>query len=275
MLAVITAIFGLLGLSLGSFLNLCIDRLPGGKSIVNPGSHCDSCGQSLKAIDLVPLFSYLWLRGRCRRCGVRIPFRLPLVELATGAIFALLAWHFGLGLVLALALIYAAIFILILVIDLEQGLVLNVVLLPGAAIALVSSFLWHGFGDHWPALGPGFALSALLGGVAGVVLLLLPYLISRGGMGEGDVKLAGLIGMVAGFPQVFLALLLGIVGGGLVASFLLLSGMKKRKDPIPFGPFLAVGAMAVLVWGQGIIEWYRHSLVYIAFSHQLSAISRF
>ena len=258
MTAIITVGFALLGLAVGSFLNLCIDRLPGGKSIVRPGSHCDSCNQSLKAVDLVPVFSYIWLKGRCRYCGARIPLRSPVVEFATAAIFAFLAWHYGLSLELAFAVIYAGIFIVIFAIDLEQELILNIVVFPAMILAFAFSFFWGGFEELWPRIGPGFVLSALLGGAVGFVLMLLPYLLTRGrGMGYGDVKLAAFIGLMSGFPLVLVALLVGIIAGGLVAVFLLLSRMvKSRKAAIPYGPFLAVGAMVALIWGDKIFHWW-------------------
>jgi leader peptidase (prepilin peptidase)/N-methyltransferase len=258
MTAIITVGFALLGLAVGSFLNLCIDRLPGGKSIVRPGSHCDNCNQSLKAVDLVPVFSYIWLKGRCRYCGARIPLRSPIVEFATAAIFAFLAWHYGLSLELAFAVIYASIFIVIFAIDLEQELILNIVVFPAMMLAFAFSFFWGGFEEFWPKIGPGFVLSALLGGAVGFVLMLLPYLLTRGrGMGYGDVKLAALIGLMSGFPLVLVALLVGIIAGGLVAVFLLLSKMvKSRKAAIPYGPFLAVGAMVALIWGDKIFQWW-------------------
>lgn len=253
MTALEIVLFVLLGLAVGSFLNLCIDRLPLGKSIVSPPSHCDACEQRLKTRDLVPLFSYLWLRGRCRYCGAHIPRRLPLVELATALLFALLFWQYGLSLQLAIALIYASLFLVIFVIDLEHGLVLDNVVYPGMALAFVFSFFWPWPELVWPDIG---VLSALLGGAIGFGLILIPYLISRGGMGGGDVKLAGLIGLVTGFPLVFFALFLGILGGGLVAIALLISGVKSRKEPIPFGPFLAAAAMVTLIWGPAMYQWY-------------------
>jgi leader peptidase (prepilin peptidase)/N-methyltransferase len=258
MLAITTILFGLLGLAVGSFLNLCIDRLPQGKSIVRPGSHCDNCNQSLKAVDLVPVFSYTWLKGHCRYCGARIPLRSPIVEFATAAIFAFLAWHYGLSLELAFAVIYASIFIVIFAIDLEQELILNIVVFPAMILAFAFSFFWGGFEELWPRIGPGFVLSALLGGAVGFVLMLLPYLLTRGrGMGYGDVKLAALIGLMSGFPLVLVALLVGIIAGGLVAVFLLLSrAVKSRKAAIPYGPFLAVGAMVALIWGDKIFQWW-------------------
>ena len=258
MLALVTVCLGLFGLAVGSFLNLCIDRLPAGKSVIRPGSHCDSCNKSLVAFDLVPVFSYIWLRGRCRYCNARIPLRAPVVEFAAAAIFAFLAWHYGLSRELAFAVIYAAIFIVIFAIDLEQQLILNMLIFPAMVLAFVFSFFWGGFEEFWPKTGPGFVLSALMGGAVGFVLMLLPYALTRGrGMGYGDVKLAAFIGLMAGFPLVIVGLLVGIVAGGLIAISLLLSGMvKSRKAAIPYGPFLAVGAMVALIWGDRIFNWW-------------------
>jgi len=243
-------LLALLGLAVGSFLNLCCDRLPHGRSIVTPASHCEQCQQRLGFGDLVPLFSYLWLRGRCRYCGARVPLRVPATELATASLFALLTWNYGLTPQLPMALVYACIFLVVLVTDLEHGLILDVVVYPAMALAFVFSFFWAGLG--WPSLG---VLSALLGGAIGFSLLLVPYLVSRGGMGGGDVKLAGLIGLATGFPHVLLALALAIVAAGLLAITLLALRRRTRKQAIPFGPFLAVAAMATIVWGQPISDW--------------------
>ena len=261
--SIIYTAFTLLGLAVGSFLNLCMDRLPLGNSIVRPGSHCDACGQQLKPVDLVPVLSYIWLKGRCRYCHTGIPVRVLIVEMVTGAFFPLLVWNYGLNLELAVALIYVCIFLLIFFIDLEYKLILNVVVLPAIAVALAFSFFWSGFDEFWPEIGPGITLSGMLGGAAGFTLMLLPYLISRGGMGAGDVKLAGLIGMVNGFPLVLVALFCGIVAGGTLALILLLARTVGRKDAIPFGPFLVLGSIVSLIWGDGIISWYHSSLISI------------
>jgi len=244
------ALFALLGLAVGSFLNVCCDRLPQRQSIIRPPSHCSSCGKKLKIRDLVPIFSYLWLRGRCRYCSARITLRLPLVEVGTALLFALLCWHYGLGPQLPMALIYACIFLVVFVIDLEHGLILDVVVYPGMVLAFVFSFFWPELG--WPSLG---VLSALLGGVIGFCLMLVPYLVSGGGMGGGDVKLAGLIGLATGFPYVLIALLLAIISAGVLAIALIASRRRTRKQTIPFGPFLAAAAMVTLVWGQPIADW--------------------
>ena len=257
MTALVPALFALLGLCVGSFLNLCTDRLPAGRSIIGPGSYCDASRQPLRPRDLVPVLSYVWLKGRCRYCGARIPLRLPLVELATGVLFGLLAWHFGLTLETGVALVYACLFLLIFVIDLEKKLILYSVLIGGAILAFAFSFFWGGFEDFWPRLGPGFVLSSLLGGAAGFGILLVVYLVFRGAMGRGDVYLAGLIGLVDGYPLVLVALMVGIVAGGLVGVLLLATRLAGRKDVVPYGPFLAVGAMVSLVWGERIVEWYQ------------------
>ena len=251
--------FALLGLAMGSFLNVCIDRLPIGKSIVRLPSHCNSCNRQLSAADLVPLLSYIWLRGHCRYCGAHIPPRLPIVELATALLFALLTWHYGLSPQLAIALIYGCIFLVIFFIDLEQQLILDIVVYPAMVLALIFSFFWNGF-YQWPSTG---ILNALLGGAVGLAFMGSVYLIALwryrskgGGMGLGDVYLAVLIGLVTGFPLVFVALILGTLSGGLVAVSLLLLRLRRGRDPIPFGPFLATAAMVVLLWGHRILDWY-------------------
>ena len=254
----ITAGFAILGLAVGSFLNVCIDRLPAGESIVRLSSHCESCRTPIRRRHLIPVLSYLWLRGRCRYCGAHIPLRVLLVELTAAALFAALSWHYGMTPQLVMALVYACLFLLIFVIDLEHQLILEVIIYPAIALAFIFSFFWGGFGDYWPELG---VASALLGGALGFVFMMLPYLLARArygkeGMGEGDIYLAVFIGLATGFPLVIVALIMGIIAGGVVAVSLLLLKLRKRKDPIPFGPFLAAAAMATLVWGMPILEWY-------------------
>jgi len=259
--AIIYLCFTILGLSAGSFFNLCIDRLPQGGSILSPPSHCENCGTRLKPADLVPVFSYLLLRGRCRHCGVKLPLRILIVEVVTASIFPLLAWNHGLSAELAFSIVYAGIFILIFFIDLEHGVILYETIIPGIVLAFAFSFFQHGFEEFWPQTGPGIALSALLGAAVGATLMLLPYLISRRvygheGMGSGDVYLAAIIGMATGFPLVLVALMAGIIAGGVFAASLLLLRRVGRKTAMPFGPFLAAGAMVALVWGDPIADWW-------------------
>jgi len=251
-------VFALLGLFIGSFLNVCIDRLPRGQSIINPPSHCSACNHKLGILDLIPLFSYLWLRGRCRYCRAPIPIRLPIVEGVTGLLFAFLYWKFGLGLELAISLVYACLLLIIFVIDLENQLVLNKVTYPGIALALALSFFWPGIGmiGSLPGEALGRLLSSLAGGALGLVAMALPVVIYPSGMGFGDVKLGALVGLMTGFPLVIVAVLLSWISGGLVAAILLALKIKKRRDPIPFATFLAASAMVTLLWGRVIWQWY-------------------
>lgn len=243
---------------MGSFLNVCIDRLPQGQSIINPPSHCSACNHRLGILDLVPLFSYLWLRGRCRYCQAPIPIKLPIVEGVTALLFALIYWKYGLGLELGILLIYSCLLIITFVIDLEHQLVLNKITYPSMILALGLSLLQPEIAEEAPLVGgiTGRLVSSIVGGAIGLVFMALPLIIYRRGMGMGDVKLGALVGLMTGFPLVIIALFLSIVAGGLVGAILLVFKIKKRKDPIPFAPFLATGAMITLLWGQAIYLWY-------------------
>jgi len=246
-------IFALLGLAVGSFLNVCIDRLPQNKSIAFPPSHCEACQQKLAARDLIPVFSYLRLRGRCRYCQASIPRRLFWVELATGVVFALLAWHYGLSPALGIMIFYACLFIVIFVIDLDHGLILNKVVYPSMIVALLLALLPQPWLTQWIVTG---IANAALGGAIGFGIFLLIAIISRGGMGWGDVKLVALIGLATGFPLVFLSIIMGAILGGIVAVAMVIAKKRKRRETIPFGPFLAVAAMITLLWGSYIMNWY-------------------
>jgi leader peptidase (prepilin peptidase) / N-methyltransferase len=252
-------IFAILGLAIGSFLNVCIDRLPQNKSIVLPPSHCEVCQHKLAVKDNIPVFSYLRLRGRCRYCQAAIPRRIFWVELATALIFALLSYHYGLSAELGVLAFYACLFIIIFVIDLEQGLILNKVVYPGMVVALLLALLPQSWLTQttWltQVIKPGIA-SAALGGGIGFALFLVIAIVSRGGMGWGDVKLAALIGLATGFPLVFLAIIMGAILGGIVAVALVIVKKRKFKETIPFGPFLALAAMVTLLWGSNILSWY-------------------
>lgn len=250
-----TLLFALLGVAIGSFLNVCIDRLPRGESILNPPSQCDSCHHRLAVADLIPLFSYLRLRGRCGYCQAAIPRRVFWVELATGVIFALLYHYYGLTSELGLLVFYASLFIIVFVVDLEQGLILNKVAYPAMAAALlIAAFQPQSWLGDWPFSG---VANAALGGGIGLGLFLLLVFISRGGMGWGDVKLAAIIGLAAGYPLVLVALLIGAVLGGVVGATLLASRKRRPGEAIPYGPFLSLAVMVTLLWGSDILSWYK------------------
>jgi leader peptidase (prepilin peptidase)/N-methyltransferase len=265
--AVLYIIFILLGMAVGSFLNVVIDRLPRKQSLVKPPSHCDSCGKKLNVLDLIPVFSFIFLRGRCRYCRARIPWRVVVVEAAGGFIFALSFWRFGAGIepsnyaAIFITAFWCCIFLLIIFIDMEHKLILNRITYPSVVIALiilgVETLL-----PEAKILGernfiPDTAiLSGLIGGGVGFLFFFIVFIINPGGMGMGDIKLALLIGLVTGFPLVVPGLLIGIIIGGIAAIILITLGRKGRKDVIPYGVFLGIGPIISLFWGNEILDWY-------------------
>lgn len=257
-----------LGIIFGSFLNVCIYRLPNNESIVYPPSHCMSCGKRLAAVDLIPVFSYLFLHGRCRYCGVRFSARYMLVELLTGF---LLLWSFcvaGLGPELIKVWVFLSFLLVIAFIDYDHQLILDKVLLWFAgADVFIQLLLFYG-NDLFDVLGftntfliicPVWwdRLAASLG--AGAFLLLVAVF-SGGGMGGGDIKLAAVLGLWLGWKLTFAAMLLAFIIGGITGVMLLLFKIKGRKDYIPFGPFLAIGGYISILYGNAIIRWYLNNL---------------
>jgi leader peptidase (prepilin peptidase)/N-methyltransferase len=247
----------------GSFLNVVADRLPSGQSIISPPSHCPKCQKRIARRDLIPVFSYLLLKGRCRYCETIIAVRSFVVELITGLLFVFLYWHYSVGWELAITICYCCLFIILIITDMEQGILPDKVVYPGMVLAVA----FAGFGSLF-GFEPSFIteaslrifkpwiLNAVLGGASGFILLLVVVVISRGGMGGGDIKLAGLVGLATGFPLIFVAIFLAIVSGGVVAMILLLLKVRSRKQSIPFGPFLALAAVATLLWGKDLLSWY-------------------
>ncbi len=247
----IIAIIGVLGALIGSFLNVCIHRLPRGESIVRPGSRCPGCAAPISPRDNVPILSFLWLRGRCRRCGRRISIRYPAVE-ALNAVGYLLIWdRYGLT---PEAAVYAAFYSALLVvtfIDWDHQIIPNRITLPGIVIGLFSAAT---------VLAGGF-VDALLGAVLGGGLLYAvavgsELVLKKEGMGLGDVKLLAMIGAFLGWKAVLLTVFVGALAGSVIGLTLIAARIKRRGDPIPFGPFLVLGAMAALFAGPELIGWY-------------------
>jgi leader peptidase (prepilin peptidase) / N-methyltransferase len=235
-----------LGLIIGSFLNVVAYRLPRGESIVKPRSRCTSCGTEVRARDNVPLVSWLVLRGRCRHCDAQISARYPAVELATGLVFALVALARGPHLELLIDLPFAAMLIAVADIDLEHRIVPNRILAPMAVWAVAASAL----------VRPGKLPELLIAGAAAFTLLLVAALAYPGGMGMGDVKLAGVMGLCLGVP-VAPALLIAFLAGSIVGvAIMLRHGAGARKRAVPFGPFLALGGLVALVAGHDLVHLY-------------------
>ena len=253
-----------IGVSVGSFVNLVADRVPHGKSIVSPRSYCSSCNRPLALRDMVPLFSYLWLRGKCRYCGDVIPVRLFIVEVITGLLFAAIYLRFGFGLDFVVLSAAVSLLLAVAIIDLEHKLILNRIVFPGIVVVLIVAPFWPSLG--LPRTFPGSSellasfANSLVAGASAFFFFLTVYVAYPRGMGGGDVKLAGLIGLLVGFPGLLVALWGGIVSGGLVAIVLLALRKKGRKDEIAFGSFLSSAAIVALLWGSDIISGYNHVL---------------
>jgi len=230
-----TILYAIVGLLAGMLVNLGADLLPGGEPLQR-AFRCPRCGAYRPQLRWPAWLSFLRAR-RCRHCGAPHPWRALVVELAMAGLFAYGWGHFGPSPRLWLVSLYLIVFALIFVIDLEHRLVLNRVVLAGTVLALAGSLLW----------GRPPLAQALLGGVTGFAIFLLIALAKPGGMGMGDVKLAGLIGLVLGYPGVLVALFIGIIVGGIGALVLLLSRRAQRNSYLPYAPFLVTGALVTLL----------------------------
>jgi leader peptidase (prepilin peptidase)/N-methyltransferase len=238
------------GLIIGSFCNVVIYRLPQGKSIVAPGSQCRSCGNSIRPWDNIPLLSYVLLRGRCRFCKEPISARYPTVEFATAILYVLLWYELGFSLPFVFYGLLTSALLVVALIDFDHKIIPNIITLPGLAIGLGLS-LW--------AL-PITPLDSSLGLLIGGTLFYLIALVSKGGMGGGDIKLIAMIGTFLGWQGTLFTIFSGALLGSLVGAMLMLIGRKGRKDKVPFGPFLSGGAILFILAGDDLIRWYLNLL---------------
>lgn len=248
----ILIILFIVGAAIGSFLNVVIYRLPIGedwrsqlRSLAWPGSHCPACERPLRWYDNIPLISFFMLGGRCRSCGLRIPWRYPLVEFANAGLYVLAGWYFGAEPELFPALLFISTLIAVFFIDLEYYIIPNVIVLPVALTGLAAGI----------AIAPGRWLEILVAGIASGAFFFLIAFIRPGGMGMGDVKLAAMMGFFLG-EAVLVALFLGFLLGAIVGVILIATGHKGRKSRVPFGPFLAIGGIVALFVGNTLLEEY-------------------
>lgn len=241
----IVALAVLLGLLVGSFLNVVIHRIPRRESIVWPSSKCPKCGAKISPLDNVPVLSYVMLRGECRSCGAGISLRYPVVEALTSLLFGAAAYRFGFGAELAGALVLIAVLVALAGIDLEHQLLPNVIVGPAALVGLALSVLAA------PASWWVYVLSAVVvaGGLLGLAL------VYPGGMGMGDVKMGGMLGAYLG-PYAALAVFVGALAGALIGGALILAGKMQRRTAMPFGVFLAFGGLVVLFAGREMWSFY-------------------
>ena len=238
------------GLVAGSFFNVVIARLPRHESLVRPGSRCPHCGHPVRPYDNVPVFSWLILRGRCRDCGEPISARYPLVELVTAALFAAVVIDTGANEHVWLGLALVSVLVPVAFIDLDHRIIPNAIVLPGAvaAIAIVAATEPSELSEH------------LIAGAAAAGFLLLAVLAYPRGMGMGDVKLAGVLGLYLGRsvgPAMLFALLSGTIVGVVIIARK--GAAEGRKTAVPFGPFLALGGLVGLFFGPDIVDWYLDS----------------
>jgi leader peptidase (prepilin peptidase)/N-methyltransferase len=244
---VAAAVAAILGAIVGSFLNVVAYRLPRRESLLHPGSRCPECGTPIKPYDNVPVLGWLWLRGRCRACGAGISWRYPAVEAATALLCAACVLHFGADSDVWLPLVFVLLLVPITLIDLDHHIIPNVLTLIGAVAAIALTALFQS--DQ--------LVENLIAGVAAGGFFLVAAIVYPAGMGMGDVKLAGVMGLVLGravVPAIFAALLFGtVVGTAVMARY----GVKEgRKKGIPFGPWLAAGSLVGLFAGDAIVDWY-------------------
>ncbi|MEW6739228.1 MAG: prepilin peptidase [Nitrospirota bacterium] len=252
----------LLGLIVGSFLNVCIYRLPRNISIIRPSSSCPACNTPIKPWDNIPVLSYIFLKGKCRKCGESISIRYPMVELLNGILYWAASNFFGYGWHLPFLFVFVSAMIVITFIDLDFQIIPDVITLPGIVISLLSaSFLLP---DPFSLQPSAFSLSvvgfknSIAGLFIGGGLFYLIAILSRGGMGGGDIKLMAMVGAFMGWKAVFLTTFIGSLVGSIVGIFLMVFKGKGRKTKIPFGPFLALGSIITLFFGGEILKWYFH-----------------
>ena len=239
-----------LGAVVGSFLNVCIYRLPRNQSIVWPASACPNCHRALSWYENVPIVAYLVLGGRCRTCRASISLRYPIVEALTAVVFAVAAWYYGPGILFVSRVVLGSALIVLFAIDLEHHLLPNVITLPGIAVGFAFSFVTE----------PGWMASLIGIVVGGGILFVIGEAYYRirheEGLGMGDVKMLAMIGAFLGWPLTIMTLVMASFAGSVIGLFLIASGRGGMKYALPFGTFLAMGAALAATIGGPFLDWY-------------------
>ena len=240
-----------MGLCIGSFLNVCIYRLPLSKSIIHPGSMCSNCGTPIAYYDNIPVLSYLWLKGRCRQCRTKIPLRYPMVELLAGLLALGTYLRFGQPIESLVYFLFFAVLVVVTFIDLDHRIIPDIITLPGIPICFAASF----------ALSEITYKESLLGIVIGggsLFLVAWTYSIitKKEGMGGGDIKLLAMMGAIVGWKGVLFTIFVASLAGTLAGLAVMLQTRKDMKLAVPFGPFLSIGCIAYIFFGTPLIAWY-------------------
>lgn len=239
-------LFFIYGLVFGSFFNVVGLRVPKGESIVRPPSHCTVCDRNLTVKDLVPVFSYVFLKGKCRGCGTKIHWVYPVMELATGLLFAFAYYQLGFTLELVVALLFISLLVIITVSDIAYMLIPDKILLF-FLIPLIVLRVFEPLSPWW---------DSIVGAVVGFGVLFLIAIVSKGGMGGGDIKLFLVIGLVLGWVPTLLTLFLASIIGTVIGVISLRRTKQGRKTPIPFGPSIAIAAIIAYFYGESLVDWY-------------------
>jgi leader peptidase (prepilin peptidase)/N-methyltransferase len=251
MIRLLTLAFAALGgLIAGSFFNVCIHRLPRRESVVSPGSRCPNCGAAIGWRDNIPILSWIALRGRCRQCSARISAQYPLIELVTAVVAVAVVAVTPVGPLLASRLVLAGILIVLFMIDLEHQILPNVITLPGIVVGFLFSLV--------APPGPISSLAGIVLGGGVLYLIGTAYYVVRKeeGMGMGDVKMLAMIGAFLGWQAVVLTVVLSSFAGAVIGLALIVFTRADMRHALPFGTFLALGAMVAMVAGDAIVSWY-------------------
>lgn len=241
----------LFGLCIGSFLNVCIYRLPESKSIVFPGSTCPHCNEPIRYIDNIPVLSWVLLQGKCRKCRTAIPIRYPLVELLGGLFAVGVYLKFGIGLEAFIYFIFIVCLMIVTFIDLDHRIIPDVISLPGIPLGFLASFAL-------PDIGMLDSLLGILAGGGSLLIVAWTYqlLTGRAGMGGGDIKLLAMMGAFIGWKGVLFTIFASSALGTVAGIAVMIVTRKGMKLAVPFGPFLSIGALLYLFFGTEIIYWY-------------------
>ena len=243
----------ILGLLIGSFLNVCIYRIPRGESIAYPPSHCTTCGNNIVAYDLIPVISWIFLRGKCRSCGEKISARYALVELTTAMLFLLTYFQYGLSISLLRYLILIPFLVVIAMIDYDTMEVYTTTtwIAMGAGIVLLAVNFYLG----QPLVT--YIYGGLLGaGTISFIILMSKLILGQEGMGWGDAEICGLCGVFLGFKLTLMMMFFSFIIGGVVGVYLLWFKKKNGRSEMPFGPSIIMAALLTIIWGDKILNWY-------------------
>lgn len=243
----------IIGLCIGSFLNVCIYRIPREESIAFPPSHCTSCGYELKAVDLIPIISYLFLKGKCRKCGEKISIKYPLVELLNGVLYLLIFLRFGLSLSFVFYSLLTSLLIVISYIDLDSKYIYSSTTILGVVLAAI--YIVVGLYTKDISLS-----NNVLGGAIGYGIIYLIVVITKG-MGQGDAEVAGVCGLFIGIKGILVCLFIAVVLGGLVAAIILIFKLKEKKSEIAFSPYISIGSIVYILLGNEILSLYLNFFI--------------